>query len=269
MSTRLNELQNATVGMTVGCIEVLCLQPLNYCKNMIQQGQPLSFDPRKLYRGVGANCVNMGSCTMIQFAVGGSLKKFVEGEDKGRRLNPAEEMMCGIGAGAVSAFVGSPLELIMIQQQRKGGSTVATIGNIATPSIVLRGVVGTAVREALWTCGYLSIPPVVRHQLMTRYPETFDTNDKARIPAALLGGLFACYLTHPFDTIKTCMQGDIERVKFGSLTQTANVVYGESGIPGFYRGATFRYGRMVCAVFMMDFLKEKIGPLLYPAAFED
>jgi len=75
MSTKLNELQNATVGMTVGVIEVLCLQPFNYCKNMIQQGQPLSADPRKLYRGVGANAVNMGSCTMIQFAVGGSLKK--------------------------------------------------------------------------------------------------------------------------------------------------------------------------------------------------
>eukprot|EP00586_Coscinodiscus_wailesii_P018294 CAMPEP_0172494784 /NCGR_PEP_ID=MMETSP1066-20121228/56836_1 /TAXON_ID=671091 /ORGANISM="Coscinodiscus wailesii, Strain CCMP2513" /LENGTH=269 /DNA_ID=CAMNT_0013266039 /DNA_START=143 /DNA_END=952 /DNA_ORIENTATION=- len=269
MSTRLNELQNATVGMTVGVIEVLCLQPFNYCKNMIQQGQPLTLDPRKLYRGVGANCVNMGSCTMIQFAVGGSLKTFVQGEDKSRRLSLAEEMMCGIGAGSVSALVGSPLELIMIQQQRKGGSTVATIGNVATPSIISRGIVGTAVREALWTCGYLSIPPIVRHQLMTNYPDTFDTNDKARVPAALLGGFFACYLTQPFDTIKTCMQGDIERTKFGTLTQTGKVVYAESGIPGFYRGATFRYGRMVCAVFMMDFLKEKIGPLLYPAAFQD
>ena len=37
MSAKLNELQNATVGMTVGVIEVLCLQPFNYCKNMIQQ----------------------------------------------------------------------------------------------------------------------------------------------------------------------------------------------------------------------------------------
>lgn len=37
MSAKLNEMQNASVGMTVGVIEVLCLQPLNYCKNMIQQ----------------------------------------------------------------------------------------------------------------------------------------------------------------------------------------------------------------------------------------
>jgi len=267
MSTNLNEFENATVGMTVGCIEVLCLQPFNYAKNMVQQGQPLSADPRKLYRGVGANCVNMGSCTMIQFAAGGYLKKMIKGDDSSRKLKPYEEMGCGITAGVLSATIGSPLELIMIQQQVKGGNTVSTIQSIANPSSIGRGFIGAAVREGLWTCGYLSIPPIVRTQLMSRFPETFDTNAKARVPAALLGGLFACYLTHPFDTIKTCMQGDIERNKFKSFTDTAKVVYGESGFAGFYRGATFRYGRMAIAVGMMDFLQSMIGPLMYPAKF--
>lgn len=223
-------------------------------------------DPRKLYRGVGANCINMGSCTMIQFAVGGMLKKTVtKGEN--RQLKPWEEMGCGITAGIISATVGSPLELIMIQQQRKGGGAMQTIQSIANPSTIGRGFIGAAVREGLWTCGYLSIPPIVRSQLTSNFPETFDTQAKARVPAALLGGLFACYLTHPFDTIKTCMQGDIERTKFKGFTQSAGIVHGESGIPGFYRGATFRYGRMVIAVGMMDFLQSMIGPLLYPAKF--
>jgi hypothetical protein len=266
MSTKLNEFENATVGMTVGCIEFLCLQPFNYAKNMVQQGQPISMDPRKLYRGVGANCVNMGSCTMIQFAVGGSLKKTVTGGEN-RKLKTSEEMGCGIAAGMFSALVGSPLELVMIQQQRKGLNTIATVKDIATPHNIGRGFIGAAVREGLWTCGYLSIPPIVRGQLMTSFPETFDSNAKARIPAALLGGLFACYLTHPFDTVKTCMQGDIERVKFKGFMHTAGVVHGESGLTGFYRGATFRYGRMVIAVGMMDFLQSMIGPLLYPAKF--
>lgn len=181
------------------------LQPFNYAKNMTQQKQPISLNPAHMYRGVGANCVNMGSCTMIQFVVGGKLKQMVLGEDKGRHLSLKEEMMCGIGAGTVSALVGSPLELIMIQQQRKGGSTLATIKNIASPSTIVRGFTGAAVREALWTCGYLSIPPVVRRSLMENYPEQFPDNNTARVPAALLGGLFACYLTHPFDTVKTCM----------------------------------------------------------------
>jgi len=269
MSTKLNEVENATVGMTVGVIEVMCLQPLNYAKNMVQQGMPLSADPRKLYRGVGANCINMGSCTMIQFAVGGSLKKAIKGENSTRPLKAYEEMACGIAAGMISATVGSPLELVMIQQQRKGGGSMETIKSIANPSNIGRGFMGAAVREGLWTCGYLSIPPIVRTNLMQSFPETFDSELKARIPASLLGGLFACYLTHPFDTIKTCMQGDIEREKFKGFIQTAKTVHGESGFTGFYRGATFRYGRMVIAVGMMDFLQSKIGPLLYPAKFAE
>lgn len=190
------------------------------------------------------------------------------GEANTRRLTLYEEMICGIGAGTVSALVGSPLELIMIQQQRKGGNVATTLNNItANPINVGRGFTGAAVREALWTCGYLSIPPVVRRNLMEKYPETFTSNDKARVPAALLGGLFACYLTHPFDTIKTCMQGDIERATYGNFLQTAKKIYADSNFFGFYRGATFRYGRMACAVFIMDFLKEKVGYLFYPAAF--
>jgi hypothetical protein len=234
---------------------------------MVQQGLPISMNAATMYRGVGPNAVNMGSCTMIQFAVGGNLKQRVLGGEA-RHLTLAEEMGCGIFAGSVSAVVGSPLELIMIQQQRKGGSIKQTISAIANPSNIGRGFAGAAVREALWTCGYLSIPPVVRRTLMETYPDTFPDNNKARVPAALLGGLFACYLTQPFDTIKTCMQGDIERKVYGTFTQTASKIWSESSIPGFYRGATFRYGRMVCAVFIMDYMKDYMGHLLYPSAFE-
>ena len=238
---------------------------------MVQQKQPIQMNPSIMYRGVGANAINMGSCTMIQFVVGGSLKNMVLQEDKYRTLSLYEEMICGIGAGATSALVGSPLELIMIQQQRKGYSTMATLKNIASQPTALmtytRGFTGCMIREALWTCGYLSIPPVVRRTLMENYPEQFPTNNTARVPAALLGGLFACYLTHPADTIKTCMQGDIERVTYGNFFQTASKIYADSSIFGFYRGATFRYGRMVCAVFIMDFLKENVGHMLYPSAF--
>merc|ERR1719410_1651509 len=129
---------------------------------------------------------------MIQFAVAGTLKKMF---GKGDNLSPAEELLCGIGAGAVSGLAGSPLELIMIQQQVKGNSTIQAIKSIATPSNILRGFIGCATREALWTCGYFSIPPIIRQNLRANFPDTFDSDNKARVPAALFGGLFACYLT--------------------------------------------------------------------------
>eukprot|EP00954_Amorphochlora_amoebiformis_P001866 145931-Amorphochlora_amoeboformis.AAC.1 len=113
---------------------------------------------------------------------------------------------------------------------------------------ITRGFVGAAVREGLWTVGYLSIPPQVRNFMRTKMPDTFNSDDKARVPAALTGALFACYLTHPFDTIKTCMQGmsttqwsqnrklsmncaffcilgDIERKTYGTFTDTTKKIY--------------------------------------------
>jgi hypothetical protein len=208
-----------------GRVQVLILQPFNYAKNMVQQKQPIILQPAVMYRGVGANAINMGSCTMIQFAVGGKLKNIVlNGET--RNLSLAEEMSCGIAAGAVSAVVGSPLELIMIQQQRKGGGTMATIQAItANPANIFRGFAGAMIRESLWTCGYLAIPPVVRRNLMEKYPEQFPNNNTARVPAALLGGLFACYLTHPADTIKTCMlvMVMLERMRCDDVTVSLHV----------------------------------------------
>ena len=107
-------------------------------------------NPMIMYRGVHANAVNMGSCTMIQFAVGGRLKQTLLGNDPNRRLTLGEDMMAGIGAGTVSGLVGSPLELIMIQQQRKGLSLGATVGQItANPHIIMRGFTCCAIREAL------------------------------------------------------------------------------------------------------------------------
>jgi len=267
MSTKLNQFANATVGMCASAIEVATLQPLNYFKNMIQQRLPIVYDARTMYRGVGANIINMGSCTMVQFSVGGAAKNAILGSET-RPLKVYEEMGAGVFAGVMSAFLGSPLELIMIQQQVKGGSTAKTIGSIVKPSTVGRGFIGTAVREGLWTCGYLAIPPIIRRQLRESFPTTFDSDTKARIPASLLGGLFGCYMTHPFDTIKTCMQGDIENKKFKGLIQTARIIYGENGITGFYRGAMLRYARMVLAVGLLDTLGSVIGPVLYPHKFE-
>ena len=63
------------------------------------------------------------------------------------------------------------------------------------------------------------------------------------------------------------MQGDVERKTYTTLTGTGKQLMSESGIPGFYRGATFRYGRMVCAVFLMDTLQSVIGPALFPSKF--
>lgn len=263
MSTSLNNFENALIGMIAGVVEVCCLQPLNYAKNMIQQNKTLTFHPSKVYRGLGANCINMGSCTMVQFSIGGEARKYMQSDPK-LKLQPHQEMACAISAGFISAIIGSPLELIMIQQQNYGGNTTHTIKRILQkPVNITRGYLGTAMREGLWTCGYLSIPTIIKSELITNFPDLFDSQSKARIPASLLGALFSCYLTQPFDVIKTCMQGDIKKHVYGDFISTVIKLYNEGRLSGFYRGCTWRYGRMVLAIGILDYLQEILGHLIY------
>ena len=240
-------------------IEVSLLQPINFWKNSAQQGIGFTLNPKMLYRGILPNMANMGSCTMLQFAAGGWIKKQFTG-GASRALAAREELLSGLGAGMLSATFGSPLELTMIQQQRKGGSLPAVFMAILRQNIA-RGFVATAIREGMWTVGYLSIPPLIRVELMSRFPSVFDSDDKARVPGALLGALFACYLSHPVDTIKTCMQGDMERKTYGSFSETSRALYADGGVTAFYRGAAFRYGRMFIAVFLIDKLRETFTPM--------
>ena len=121
-----------------------------------------------------------------------------------------------------------------------------------------------------WLCGARSALDVVHStavEMQKEFPDYFPTTDMARIPAALLGALFACHLTHPFDTVKTCMQGDIERKTYGTFLQTARTIWNQHGLGGFYQGSTFRNARQVRAVFIMELMQEKVGMLLYPSAY--
>ena len=42
----------------------------------------------------------------------------------------------------------------------------------------------------------------------------------------MLGGIFGALLSHPFDSIKTCMQGDLERKLYRGSIETARKLYG-------------------------------------------
>ena len=156
----------------------------------------------------------------------------------------------------------------MIQQQRKGGS-VASHSKTMMSSTVTRGFVSAAMREGIWSVGYMSLPPIIRSYLRGNYGDTFTTDDQARMAASLIGAAVSGGLSHPFDTIKTCMQGDIERKTYGTLTQTARTILTERGITAFYSGFHWRYARQVGAIFLLDRFFSIVPPLVYPEKFVD
>ena len=261
--------QNALLGIAAGSIEVCCQQPMLYLKNASQQGLPMTLDPRILYRGLFASVANMGILTGIQFPLTGLVSQaFTGGVD--RRLSSREMVASGFCGGLISGLVCGPMELIMIQQQRFGTSIMSTPGRVMAQGggggALLRGVTTACGREGLFTAGYLGLAPALSRQLVD---DGVLGEGAADVAGAIGAGVVAATLSHPVDTIKTCMQGDIAGSKYGTVRATASMLMQEAGFKSFFRGWTWRTGRMIGATFIIGKCKKIIGPVMFPSAHDD
>jgi hypothetical protein len=100
-------------------------------------------------------------------AVNGTFEGMITGG--ARSLNDAEVIGVAMAAGATSAILYSPVDLVTIQQQKLNQSMMGTISHITKNygvASLWRGFVPTAMREAVYTSGYLGIAPVVCKRLM-------------------------------------------------------------------------------------------------------
>ena len=52
-----------------------------------------------------------------------------------------------------------------------------------------------------------------------------------------------------------------------ALMQTASALLKENGAAGFFRGWSWRTGRMICAIFILGRCKEALAPIFFPKHF--
>ena len=260
--------QNTVLGISAGTIEVVILQPMLYCKNATQQNLKLTLNPKILYRGLMMSIVNMSVLTGLQFPLTGMVTNAING-GSGSRLSDGEQIAAGFLGGAISGVACAPMELVMIQQQRFAGSIFSTPGRLVSSfgfASLFRGLVTSCGREGMFTAGYMGIGPVVNRTVVEDYGYSPATGTFA---GAVGGGVIAATLSHPMDTIKTCMQGDIEQKTYTSLSGTARKLYQEAGLSRFFQGWAWRTSRMICAVAIMGECKTRLAPIFYPSLFED
>ena len=119
----LTEGENAVLGASAAFVEAIVLQPTIYWKNARMQGLPFTANPRIIYRGLGAALCNEMGQMGIQFGLTGYVKKLIAGHGN-KNLSIAEDILSAVIGGAVGALFATPVELVMIQQQRFGGSLV-------------------------------------------------------------------------------------------------------------------------------------------------
>lgn len=264
---KMSPLENAAIGVGAGTIEVVALQPILYWKNATQQGLPLSLDPRKLYRGLSTSVVNMATLTGLQFPLTGAVAKVITGGEA-RPLADGEKVAAAFCGGFISGLACGPFELTMIQQQRFGGSIVSTPARLISTfgaSGMSRGLLMSCGREGIYTAGVLGTCPV----FIDKFKQRGWSTNQAKMGGAICAGVMSASISHPMDTIKSCLQGDIEQKTYTSHSGTVKTLMAEGGVGRFFSGYFFRTGRMILAVAIMNECKLRLSPLFFPHHFEE
>jgi len=250
--------ENIAVGCAGGVTETCLLMPVLTAKFCLQEGRPFPTTPGGWYRGVVVQAGNVAPVTAIQIFLNGVIEKYVMGATDTKPLSEAQKIGASCMAGAGSAVLYSPVDLINIQQQKLQLSPGATVKHIVANhgySTIWRGVSSMAVREAIYTAGYLGIAPVLTNYFasMPGREEKFFTNT---IAACAIAGVTAALVTHPVDTAKTNVQADLAGTTWKSAISAMPKLYAEGGIPAFYRGGAARCTRTVGAFIVVSSMRE-------------
>jgi len=258
----LSQSQLGILGIFAGGIACFADNPWIYCKTTTQQGLKISFNPRVMYRGLTANILNTASLTGIQFWGCGWFQKLMTG-GKVRDLTLMEELTSGFMGGVVSGPACCLLELFMIQQQRFGGSMAQTYSRLAARGFgtFTRGMITSTLREAVFTVGYIAVAPIAERACQ-----------KNNIPGAVLmgsvvSGIITGALTQPIDTVKTCMQGDVERATYTNIRQTSQNIIAQNGLKSLWTGFFWRTGGMTVTVFVFNKARQILAPPLYNSGY--
>merc|ERR1712039_159352 len=159
-------------------------------------------------------------------------------------------------------------ELTMIQQQRHGGTMPGTLARIVRSrglggSGLLRGLIASTGREAVFTAGYLGCLPAA--QKMLRDHVTVVSAEVTQAVGAVTTGLLCGAITQPLDTVKTCMQGDLERKKYGKFFGILRTLVKEhGGVRALYRGYFWRSTNIIVDFILLDKMSAFLAPLIFP-----
>jgi len=263
MSHELSDTQNVCVGVGAAFIEAVLLQPTLYWKNARAQNLPFTLNPKIVYRGTFTSIMNEMQMMGVQFGLTGALQRLyisiALGAAIGDKVNFSfmDEVLVATVGGCISAITTSPVELVMIQQQLKGGSIPYQLTSIIKNHGILsngmgRGLSQSIARDGIYTCGLLGITPATQNILINKYNYS---ERQAGFYASIIGGVTCAAISHPFDMVKTVLQGDLEKKKYGTVSETYKLLYNspENGGPTrFFNGLFWRSINIIGTIFIAN-----------------
>lgn len=122
-----------------------------------------------------------------------------------------------------------------------------------------KGLSLAAGRDGLYTGFVLGSCAVVTAQVQ----ESFGLSPSmAFTVGGLTSGIGAAIFTHPFDTMKTRVQGNALEPIQKSIPEVFSQIWRDGGVGGFYRGFVARGVRLTAAMFILNMSKSKMEDML-------
>ena len=213
---KLTVLQSVFSGSVSGALEVLVNHPLWSIKTRMQAGEAFTFNPRVLYRGLLLNTASMTPITALQVGLDRSLQNLLSNGSS--ELSSTKRFTSAFVAGVGSAFFCCPSEMIMTDLKKDGVSFYAAGQRLVNQGGLARlytGLLGTALREGLFTAFFLAVTPTLKGQI-----KPYCQNDYAASLFAGMGsGVGATLLSQGVDTVKTIQQSSNDSASFWQTTK--------------------------------------------------
>ena len=104
-------------------------------------------------------------------------------------------------------------------------------------------------QDILYVGGMLGVTPLAQARLEERSGASAAV---CSLWASAIGGIVGGVLSHPFDVVKTCMQGDLERRSFGTVPQALRKLLAEGGPSRLFHGVTWRTVNITATVWIAN-----------------
>jgi len=256
----LSEFEMLLIGAVGGAIETTLNMPIITMKFCLQEGRKLPLSPLGYYGGVKAQVGAVAPITAVQMGISGFMNRLLLG-GQNRKLTNLETAVSSLTAGAVSSIIYSPADLITIQQQKLQLGLNDTIAHIIKNygySGMFRGVASCSLREAGYTLGYLGLADIARTKAVASSEYLREHDFASHVVGAWIGGSIGSFVSHPFDTAKTCVQSDMAKKHWTTATATIFKLYQEGGITNLWRGGIPRTVRACNAALVIQYILSKV-----------
>ncbi len=167
-----------------------------------------------LYSGISGSVLRQTTVIGARLGVYDALKHAVSADGRGT-VTFAQSVACGLAAGAVSAAVCNPADLVMVRMQADGrlpldqrrgykhaGDALLRISREEGIGALWRGTTPTVARAMVVTAAQMSFYDAAKKSLLTVLPDTPVTHSLA----SLVAGGAAAVSSNPFDVVKTRLQ---------------------------------------------------------------